>query len=58
MHKIIGVDIGGTKISVVLGTSTGRILEKQVIKYILDNSTINKVEGDKSSTEKEEVEAA
>jgi len=32
MYKIIGVDIGGTKISVVLGTSTGRILEKHIIK--------------------------
>ena len=32
MKYIIGVDIGGTKISVILGTSTGKILEKRIIK--------------------------
>lgn len=32
MDKIIGIDIGGTKISLVVGTSRGRIIAKQVIK--------------------------
>ncbi|MBU1862996.1 MAG: ROK family protein [Candidatus Omnitrophica bacterium] len=32
MNVIVGVDIGGTKISVILGTVTGKIIEKCVIK--------------------------
>lgn len=32
MDKIIGIDIGGTKISLVVGTSRGRIIAKHLIK--------------------------
>ena len=37
MKYIIGVDIGGTKISVILGTSIGKILEKRIIKTQVGN---------------------
>jgi glucokinase len=35
MKNIIGIDIGGTKISVVFGTDQGNILEKRIIKTLV-----------------------
>lgn len=44
MKKAIGIDIGGTKISIVLGDESGNLIEKKILKTKLNEQTSEGVE--------------
>ena len=47
MKKAIGIDIGGTKISIVVGSESGKILDQRVIPTLTGAKTREVLQGQK-----------